>query len=165
MSEEHDATVEYQISEFPTLDTFPAPPEVSIGEVQLDLVYSDWGQSSLDPPSSLNWVRVRRGEPVRIETANMPVTVHLRVTDSLTDSGLPNVEQQLVWECEPPADRPCNLVQADGAILFEINEANDPDVEARYVILQIEWLASDEDGAALRLSASYAFDRGPAREN
>ena len=165
MSEKHDATIEYQISEFPTLDTFPAPPEVSIGEVQLDLVYSDWGQSSLDPPSSLNWVRVRRGEPVRIETANMPVTVHLRVTDSLTDSGLPNVEQQLVWECEPPAGRPCNLVQADGAILFEINEANDPDVEARYVILQIEWLASDEDGAALRLSASYAFDRGPAREN
>ncbi|WP_158608662.1 hypothetical protein [Leucobacter sp. OH1287] len=51
-------------------------------------------------------------------------------------------------------------MQADGAILFEINEANDPDVEARYAILQIEWLASDEDGAALRLSASYAIDRG-----
>ncbi|MFV0434070.1 MAG: hypothetical protein ACK5LO_08835 [Leucobacter sp.] len=163
MTNEPDSTVEHQISEFPSLDTFSAPPEARIGQVQLDLVYASWGQSSLGPPSALEWGNVQRGDPVRIETTHTPVTVHLRVTDSITDSGLPDVEQQRVWECEPPSGQPCNLRQTDGAVLLEIDETNDPDIDARYAILQVEWFALDEEQAALRLSASYAFDRGPAR--
>lgn len=159
MTNEPDSTVEYQIFELPTLDAFRPPPEVSNGEVRLDLGYANWDPSSLEPPKALERLKVGRGNPVRIATTHMPVTVHLRVTDSLTDSGLPDVEQQSVWECEQPAGQPCKLSQADAPVLLEINEANDPDVDARYVILHIEWVATDEEQTALRLSARSAFDR------